>query len=372
MSHSDTMVTTLIESCPHIVRMLRFSEHDDLTHDRCLDILWAYPGLVEFAFCYSEDMTPQIEATGIGLQELVGIQWASGEWLEELQVPIGSPEFFSLSIDEQDVWDRAVKEERIKEEKDRPEAQQQRRIDVGRVHVMKPHAISIFEIPLILSLICKLLDPVDLGNCRQTCSLWEQLFGLYVWKDVNLCSNGMSSVEARDGARRNADWIRSLEINLYDTLFECPTTICTQFSRLTCATNNTEISPSAVKAGIPDYAKKLIIQNSCLQTLAIDIIKDADKCIRQPLLSYLKDLKHLKSLELRIEGMFNVAIVEAIVRRCSVSVVSFAIKIKAFTGSGAADAPELLVIEHVTDLDLPAWRPLTNPTRLTFAVYYHN
>lgn len=167
--------------------MLRFSEHDDLTHDRCLDILWAYPGLVELAFCYSEDMTPQviqvlleqsgstlevlevsagfdtdnrerigvcvsqvlqkcprlrrlkvvheweIEATGIGLQELVGIQWASGEWLEELQVPIGSPEFFSLSIDEQDVWDRAVNDELIEEEKNRPEAQQQRRIDVGRV-----------------------------------------------------------------------------------------------------------------------------------------------------------------------------------------------------------------------------------------------
>ncbi|KAF8942170.1 hypothetical protein BGZ47_006764 [Haplosporangium gracile] len=187
MSHSDTMAITLIESCPHIDRMLRFSEHDDLTQDRCLDILWSYPGLIEFAFCYSEDMSPEvievllkqsgstlevlevsagfdtdnrermgtcisqvlqrcprlrrlrivheweIEATGVELQEFVGIRWAASEWLEELEIPIGSPGFFSLSIDEGDVWERVIEEERIEIEENRPEAQQQRMIDAGRV-----------------------------------------------------------------------------------------------------------------------------------------------------------------------------------------------------------------------------------------------
>ncbi|KAF9544628.1 hypothetical protein EC957_011843 [Mortierella hygrophila] len=187
MSHSDTMVTILIESCPHIDRMLRFSEHDDLTHDRCLDILWAYPRLVEFAFCYSEDMTPEvievlleqsgstlevlevsagfdtdnrermgacisqvlqrcprlrklkvvheweIEATGVGLQELVGFQWAASRRLEELEIPIGSPGFFSLSIDEGDVWDRAMEDQRIADERDTPDGVQQRMVHAGRV-----------------------------------------------------------------------------------------------------------------------------------------------------------------------------------------------------------------------------------------------
>ncbi|KAK3834846.1 MAG: hypothetical protein JOS17DRAFT_737936, partial [Linnemannia elongata] len=187
MSHSDTMVTILIESCPHINQMLRFSEHDDLTHDRCLDILWAYPNLVEFAFCYSEDMTPEvieilleqsgstlevlevsagfdtdnrerigacvsqvlqrcprlrklkivheweIEATGVMLQELVDIQWAASRWLEELEIPIGSPRFFSLSIGEEDVWDQTIEEQRIADERDTLYGIQQRMVNAGRV-----------------------------------------------------------------------------------------------------------------------------------------------------------------------------------------------------------------------------------------------
>ncbi|OAQ32898.1 hypothetical protein K457DRAFT_15974 [Linnemannia elongata AG-77] len=187
MSHSDTMVTILIESCPHIDRMLRFSEHDDLTHDRCLDILWAYPSLVEFAFCYSEDMTPEvievlleqsgstlevlevsagfdtdnrerigacvsqvlqrcprlrklkvvheweIEATGVGLQEFVEIQWAASRWLEELEIPIGSPGFFSLSIDEGDVWDRVMEGQRTADERDTPGGIEQRMVNARRV-----------------------------------------------------------------------------------------------------------------------------------------------------------------------------------------------------------------------------------------------
>ncbi|KAG9066719.1 hypothetical protein KI688_012628 [Linnemannia hyalina] len=80
MSHSDTMVAILIEFCPHIDRMLRFSEHDDLTHDRCLDILWAYPRLVEFAFCYSEDMTSKV--IEVLLEQ-------SGSTLEVLEVSAG-------------------------------------------------------------------------------------------------------------------------------------------------------------------------------------------------------------------------------------------------------------------------------------------
>lgn len=187
MSHSDTMVTILIESCPHIDRMLRFSEHDDLTHDRCLDILWAYPSLVEFAFCYSEDMTPEvievlleqsgstlevlevsagfdtdnrarigacvsqvlqrcprlrklkvvheweIEATGVGLQEFVEIQWAASRWLEELEIPIGSPGFFSLSIDEGDIWDRVMEGQRTADERDTPGGIEQRMVNARRV-----------------------------------------------------------------------------------------------------------------------------------------------------------------------------------------------------------------------------------------------
>ncbi|KAG0381155.1 hypothetical protein BGX24_009102 [Mortierella sp. AD032] len=198
MSHSDEMVTLLIESCPHIDRMLRFSEHDDLTHDRCLDILRAYSGLVEFAFCYSEDMSPEVievlleqsastlevlevsagfdtdnrermggcietvlgqcprlrklkivhewemDATGIQLQDLVRTHWASGYGgsgtLEELCIPIGSQEFFRLSIadddDEDQDWGREKPSREQGDDVDEEQGegdQQRRRIDAGWV-----------------------------------------------------------------------------------------------------------------------------------------------------------------------------------------------------------------------------------------------
>jgi hypothetical protein len=99
---------------------------------------------------------------------MVGIQWASGGWLEELQVPIGSPEFFSLSIDERDVWDRVGKEEKIKEERSRPEAQQQRRIDAGQVLQL---ARRLMLLPRLRTLKLLWMDPIvpidDVLKCQE-------------------------------------------------------------------------------------------------------------------------------------------------------------------------------------------------------------
>ncbi|KAF9145323.1 hypothetical protein BGX30_009573 [Mortierella sp. GBA39] len=304
MSHSDTMVTILIESCPHIDRMLRFSEHDDLTHDRCLDILWAYPRLVEFAFCYSEDMTPEvievlleqsgstlevlevsagfdtdnrermgacvsqvlqrcprlrklkvmheweIEATGVGLQELVGFQWAASRWLEELEIPIGSPGFFSLSIDEGDVWDRVMEDQRIADEWDTPNGVQQRMVNAGRVLQL---ARRMKALPRLRKVKLLWMDPVvpvedvlerqneegqeDEEELLTDLLTVEPALCPYVWRDVNLRLNGMTSAEGMESARQKADWIRSLEIDLHDTLFMDPPN-CTRIQRLTCSTDN--------------------------------------------------------------------------------------------------------------------------------------
>ncbi|KAG0277048.1 hypothetical protein BGZ95_006599 [Linnemannia exigua] len=223
MSHSDEMVSLLIESCPNIDRMLRFSEHDDLTHDRCLDILLAYPGLIELAFCYSEDMSPEVievlleqsastlevlevsagfdtdnrermggciervlmqcpklrrlkivhewemDATGIQLVDLVKTHWASGYGgsgtLEELSIPIGSREFFCLSIadddDEDQGWDGQEKPNReqgeaIDEEQTKLE-QRRRRIDAGWVVAL---ARKLKALPTLRTLKLWWMDPV--------------------------------------------------------------------------------------------------------------------------------------------------------------------------------------------------------------------
>ncbi|KAG0209485.1 hypothetical protein BGX33_005485 [Mortierella sp. NVP41] len=226
---------------------------------------------------------------------------------------------------------------------------------------MFPDSITIFEIPLILELICESLSSKDCCTCRETCRLWDELFSPYAWRDVDLRSHSRRSVEARDYVRQKASWVRRLEISMLDTFFEAPS-IFTRLHHLTCSANEADDYLYSGDAFFPAVATDLICCNPHLRSITIDITRLANKYIRQPILTALRALNNLQELELRIKATNNVTVIEALVRYCPDSLVGLAIRTK-HSDTDAFWRPVTRLF--TSNMTLPAWRTLPNLRRLT-------
>ncbi|KAK5814416.1 hypothetical protein F5H01DRAFT_322640 [Linnemannia elongata] len=131
----------------------------------------------------------------------------------------------------------------------------------------------------------------------------------------------MTSAETRESARQKTDWIRSLEMDLQDTLFEdLPPPACSKL--------NTKTSTVPVSGTIPTSATHFVVPSPCLQCITLDNINHANEYVHQPLLIAMMGLEFPEEVEMRTEIVYNHAEVEAIFRRCSDSLVTLTVKSK--------------------------------------------
>ena len=167
-----------------------------------------------------------------------------------------------------------------------------------------------------------------------------------------------------------------------------------------------------LKRNLTTSATNLIVCNPCLQNITLNV-NHADKYVHQPLLTAMIELKFLE--EMRIEGFYNITVAEAIVRHCPDSLAMLTVKSKnpriynadsdgsdtdrdvessddadtnfeldagdgtdieadfaadvepiaVFVFAAGAGTLRVNVIKPVSDLALPARRPLSNLKRLT-------
>ncbi|KAF9336075.1 hypothetical protein BG006_009769 [Podila minutissima] len=73
-------------------------------------------------------------------------------------------------------------------------------------------SISVFDIALIVDLICDPLDIVDLQVCCQVNRHWSIMFGPHRWKPLDLSSTTMLSRDQINGIIKNASYTRSVTI----------------------------------------------------------------------------------------------------------------------------------------------------------------
>ncbi|KAK3824716.1 MAG: hypothetical protein J3Q66DRAFT_95455, partial [Benniella sp.] len=78
---------------------------------------------------------------------------------------------------------------------------------------------SIFDIPLLLDMVCGMLDPQDIRNCASCSTEWHSFFGPYRFKSVNITSRETTRIAF---LLCNSHHIRSLKINLghFDTFVD--------------------------------------------------------------------------------------------------------------------------------------------------------
>ncbi|KAK3824717.1 MAG: hypothetical protein J3Q66DRAFT_384113, partial [Benniella sp.] len=83
--------------------------------------------------------------------------------------------------------------------------------------MLKP--ASIFDIPLLLDMICDMLDPQDIGNCASCNKKWHSFFGPYRFQSINIKSLYSARVAF---LLNNSHHIRDLAINLsyFDTFVD--------------------------------------------------------------------------------------------------------------------------------------------------------
>ncbi|KAF9094714.1 hypothetical protein BGX23_001719, partial [Mortierella sp. AD031] len=87
---------------------------------------------------------------------------------------------------------------------------------------MPQPSISIFEIPLILDIICESIGPKEVWSCRRTCQLWAGVFEPYVWHRLRLSRRTTRPLAATRLLQQNASKVRSLVVHIADTVLLVP------------------------------------------------------------------------------------------------------------------------------------------------------
>ncbi|KAK3824719.1 MAG: hypothetical protein J3Q66DRAFT_419392 [Benniella sp.] len=80
-----------------------------------------------------------------------------------------------------------------------------------RTHSTMFKPVSVFDIPLLLDMICAMLDPRDIGNCARCSKEWYSFFGPYRFRYVHIIK---SNTAKHTFLLNNSHHIRGLKINL--------------------------------------------------------------------------------------------------------------------------------------------------------------
>ncbi|GJJ78736.1 hypothetical protein EMPS_11095 [Entomortierella parvispora] len=113
-------------------------------------------------------------------------------------------------------------------------------------------SISIFEIPLLLKLICENLDPEAIFACRRVCRTWDVLFSPYEWQSVKIVTATAYSCELPDDEdfiplHQNARLVRRLILD-NTRLFEPLLNPCTSWISLVSKTTEQRQDGTAPKS----------------------------------------------------------------------------------------------------------------------------